>query len=219
MVKDISKQNVRYDFGNLSISVDAVISILESKGELNITAKNGDVEFENLDDIKAHKSLFAGQPEIFTDNAYISFKRYYMSVSPRWDSKNTNITKSIYNDIILHKSFIDKFFDLPIFNFGYIVIINSIYFLYVFASNKIDINGYINFSVFISNFTYLTLLLAAFSWDIYSKFYRNSVYYNVKERFFKRNFDTIAVSTVTGIIALTLGAFIPSFLEKLKAWF
>ncbi|NKN38654.1 hypothetical protein HFC70_20085 [Agrobacterium sp. a22-2] len=219
MIKDISRENVRYELGHLSISVDDVIRILESKGELKLTAKNGDVEFESLEDIKAHKTLFAGQPKIYTENAIISFERNWASVSPIWGSNNFSIVKSIYHDIVRHKSFVDRFAELKIFRTFYVLTIIFVYFFYNVSSEKFNIPDYISFTITFAYIAYFSALTVKHLWDGYSIFFRNAVFYEVKDSFLKRNFDTIAVSALTGVVALVIGAFVPGLIEKLKGWF
>lgn len=76
MVKQITHFNTTYKIGSISINVDDLIDILERRGFKRVTARTNDHEFESLSDIKQHKSLLAGSPDLNTDGISLSFNRF-----------------------------------------------------------------------------------------------------------------------------------------------
>jgi len=53
----------------------------------------------------------------------------------------------------------------------------------------------------------------------YVSFIRESVYHSPNQGFFKRNLETILVSSVTGFIGVMVGAVGSSLVEKIRLWF
>jgi hypothetical protein len=220
VIKDISKENISYDFGHLSISVDELIKIIEEKGGTNVTAKNKSTEFESLDDIKAHKSLFTGEPKLYLNEATISFERHWHRVSPSHrQTADIAFTKSMFEELIRRKSFIDKFSELKIFQLRYLIPLFAISTIikYTKTFTGLDQNIILVWDILYN--VYLALIIIKFLWDGYSHFFREAVYHRPAQGFFRRNFDTVAVSAITGVLGLVIGTFGPSLIEKIGKWF
>ncbi len=220
MVKDVSHENVRHELGLLSISVDDVIKILESKGAQNITARTKSVEFESLDDIKTHKALLAGQPTIYLDDVWMSFERGWAVVSPRRNSPNgVSLAKSIYGDLINYKSGLDRFAELKIFKFPYLLIFVTYAFFGKWIEGPIVQNQGVIYTLRAVVAFYFVMFFLSNIWKAYATFFRMPVYYRPVEGFFRKNNDKILLAVITGVVGIAIGAVGPFVVEKIKSLF
>lgn len=200
MIKDISRRKTEYPHGRISISVDDLIRIIESKNFTNVTAENGNTEFENLDDIKQHRSLMAGEPRIICDDIWISFSRYGGNVSLGWgDRGEPSIAKSISLEIRKHKSLIDFISDntkyiwtVHILAFIFWGFINLYFTSQDFPTGVYDTINWIALSIFFAVFIILI-------WAIYADNIRKAVYFRKDESFIRRNFDKIILTVFSAI--------------------
>lgn len=220
MIKDISKERLSYDFGHLSISVDEMLKILEEKGISSATAKNNSMEFENIEDIKSHKSLFSGRPTLYLEDAIISFEKgsHYVSTSYKKTS-DSSMVKSLFEELVTRKSFFDRYIEFKFFQFRYFfpTIIYGLFraeITHAFKFNNIALN--VLDGVY---YLYVFLVMIKIILEGYSNFFRDSIYYKPTQGFFRRNLDTIAVSAVTGTIGVIVGTLVPTLADKIKLFF
>ncbi|MBB3590887.1 hypothetical protein FHX08_001231 [Rhizobium sp. BK529] len=220
MVRDISRENIRYKLGLISISVDDLIKLLESKGVKNATAKTDTVEFDSLDDIKTNKALLAGQPRIYLEEAIISFERGWGAVSPRGDQPNgSSFAKSVFEELIMYKSPLDRFSESRIFGWTYVLIFIAFGWFWKPIAAKLDIGDNVNYTLDIIFMGYFAMFVTKHLWAGYSAFFRKVVYYRPVDGFFRRNIETIAVSAITGLVGLAVGAVGSGFIDKIKGLF
>jgi hypothetical protein len=220
VVKDISRENIRYKLGLISISVDDLIKLLESKGVKNATAKTDTVEFDSLEDIKTNKALLAGQPRIYLDEAIISFERGWGAVSPRGDQPNSaSFAKSVFEELIMYKSSLDRFSELRIFGWTYVLIFITFGWFWKPIAAKLDIGDMATYTLDIIFIVYFFMFATKHLWVGYSAFFRNVVYYRPVDGFFRRNIETIAVSAIAGLVGLAVGAVGSGFIDKIKGLF
>ncbi|MBB6488769.1 hypothetical protein [Rhizobium lusitanum] len=224
MVRDVSHENIRHELGLISISVDDLIKILESKGIQNVTAKTRSIEFESLDDIKTHKALLAGRPTIYLDEVWISFESGWSSVSPRHNAPNgASLAKSIYEDLINYKSALDKLAGLKIFKFPYLLIFVTYAFLGKWIEELIIVNQHAIYAIRAIFLLYFLMFLLGNIWMAYAVFFRKTVYHRPVEGFFRKNNDKIALAVITGlisgIIGIVIGKFGGSVVDKIVSLF
>ncbi|MGO8065911.1 hypothetical protein AB9E28_10420 [Rhizobium leguminosarum] len=220
MVKDISHQKINYKLGLLSIPVDDLIGILERKSTGKISAKNETTEFENLTDIKEHKALFAGAPSIFVDDVFISFESQWGSIySYGSDPKDATTAKSLYEEFIRYKSFLDKFTELKILSIGYYIPIATFLFCIIIFHEKLGIGAEYSNILFWPYIIYSFAFLMKGLWMGYSAFLRQAVYYTPTQGLLQRNFEKIAVGVIMGVFGVLAGSLGPKLLEATKAWF
>ncbi|MEY9375895.1 hypothetical protein [Rhizobium leguminosarum] len=220
MVKDISHEKVSYKLGLLSISVDELINILERTSPEKVTAKNGTTKFENLTDIKENKALFAGAPTIFIDDVYVSFESHWGNVLPYGsEAKSAIAAKSFFEELTRYKSFMDRFSELKILSVVYFFPVATIMFCILTFRERMGIPANYSEVLFWPYMAYSLAFLTKGLWLGYSMFLRQAVYYAPTQGFFKRNFETIAVSAITGFIGVLAGSLGSGLLDKIRAWF
>jgi hypothetical protein len=220
MIKDVSNEKLRYKFGHLSISVDEILKILEEKGISSVTAKNKSIEFGSIEDIKSHKSLFSGGPTIYLENAIISFEKGWHSVSTSYKNpSDTSMVKSLYEELIVRKSFFDNYIEFKLFRFRYFFPILIYGFFRSEITHAINLSSLALHVVDGVYLLYVFLVWVKFMLEGYSHFFRDSVYYKPTQGFFRRNSDTLAVSAITGIVGIIIGALGPSLADKIKLFF
>jgi hypothetical protein len=220
VVKDISHKTIRYDLGIMSISVDKLIEILEAKNFEKVTATNKNIEFENLDDIKSHKALFSGDPTIYADKLTLTFSRVGNSISPYGrEPEIYTSAKSLSEELIKHKTLFDRFSEIKLLRNIFIFPLTVIFYLFSEYHSKLGISDTAAKYTGAVYLVYLLLFAVSSTWSFYTFALRPRVYYAPAQGFFKRNMETIAVSTITGIIGLALGAVFTVLSAKMQAWF
>ncbi|RWD50576.1 MAG: hypothetical protein EOS25_26380 [Mesorhizobium sp.] len=212
MVREILKRENTIHFGTVSLSVDDLIEIIESKQFSNVKAQNNKVAFDDLSDMKNNKALLVGYPNITCDDISISFKGFFGSsiYVPSKPEDLLSKAKSIEAEFRQRKGMPDfvrekqKYITLP-----YWICMG----VFLFSIFNIDPNSsrYPQFKTYSSFMTAYSLLalIVYMNWG-YIEYIRKSVYYRASEGLFRRNIEKIVV----GVIGALLGAAVKAFIDR-----
>ena len=207
MVKDNSANNLSLDLGTLSVSVDELLQVIESKRPEKVRATSGDYEFEGLDDIKANPALLSGYPTIYCDGTRIEMSKFSRGVRSGFsNADNSVLTRSIHAELVRRKGFVENFIESKIFS-NYVLfpwfIINS---LFLAFRDDIDISENKKNWIGAFLFGYICLAMIKLVVDFLWRFYRPAVRYTPKDGFLSRHFESIVVSSISGLIGIFVGA-------------
>ncbi|MEI5681487.1 MULTISPECIES: hypothetical protein [unclassified Mesorhizobium] len=209
------EKNTEYKIGNISISIDELIRIIEELKFKTVRAENKNIEFESIDDIKSNKSLMIGHPSIICDNVRISFYRNFSRVSHSWGSEDdVSKVKSTAHELLHRKTILDKIIDRNLYvMLGFC----CAFLLWYLLKQKVDYAELSElqkniYSIFEGIYLILNVVfISYFIWGFYVNVMRPAIYYRPSEGFFRRNFDKM-ILTVTGAVC---GAIVTLLVGKL----
>lgn len=213
MVKHVVRKVIALPVGRVTMGVDDLIEILEGQEFTKVTAKNGEFEFESLEDIKKHKSMITGNPYFDCDGIYLEFATNGSNIgcyNPKQDSYEKSM--SLLSSIREKKSLEDAVGD----NFGIFLLINllltagvlvSIYYFDIEELQKGPTSSTIGIVLSLMMLGFMALTARQF----YLDFFRKSIQPKKMDGWIKRHWSQIAASVVTAIIVLVVSAILRDY--------
>lgn len=210
MVRELFTRSSTVSLGSVSLSVDELIGILEGKKFEKITARNNDIAFDSIEDMKMNRALLVGAPSVTCEDIWIYFDKFNPSVKIyKFSDENLSLAKSIAAEISQRKSLNDKdnqrYVTVPLWT-----IVISYYFIQFIVKPAPAYDREMWIFSNASSASNLIILLIYLN-SGYINFVRKSVYYRPKEGFLRRNLEKIVV----GLIGALLGAGIKILIDRL----
>ncbi|WFR96092.1 hypothetical protein [Rhizobium tumorigenes] len=215
MVRDISRQNTNFPIGRVSISVDDLVSLVEVLQLTDVTAKNLNTGFDSIGDIKNHKSLFSGKPQINSKEITVNFSSYNSIYPLVGGDHHTILAKSFSQELAKRKSLLDRFSEfIHKFSFYFFIIIILLGLL-TWTGYMPAMSDPVQLAVNLVTIIITAAFAIGHGWGGYGDFFRQPVYYRPSQGFFRRNVETIAI----GLIGTALGSILTALLGKFSTWF
>lgn len=199
-VIDQTDYTIDVEFGAIRMSVDELYELLEelaSKYSIEIKANNGKYRFTDIEDIKKHRHLLAGNPKIQIDRGQLSFSK---NNAKFWLYRNSR--DEVSDQLVDELRLLLQSFKMPLRSFlesrGGLIATIQVACLVVLFTLENDL----------ARIVMVALLMPLFITQMYFELFdKNSIPLSRKENFVDRNKDRIVLfifSAVTGGVILKI---------------